>query len=442
MPIRLSTRVTFSIALAVAIGIAAAFAVAHFAAGLDVPAVAAWAVAALVAIPAVLWSAHVVVSRVAELHAVLGNALRAFHDGDFSLRLAARGDREIAELKRLYNDLADTVSADRRALYEKEILLDTILQRTPVAVVLLNPARRVIYSNAAARELLGEGRRIDGRLFDDLVSDARASLRDALSVPSDAIFRADDGGREETFHLTQRVFHLNAQEHRLVLIERLTQELRRQEVEVWKKAIRTINHEINNTVAPISSLFHSARRANETPQYREKLTEIYDLIGERLQYLQSFLESYARFARLPDPRKERSSWGDLLDQVGALYPFRLDGHPPPDGFFDRAQMEQVLINLVKNAHESGSDRGEIVVSIHRAGHDDVVRIFDRGRGMTEEVMRQALVPFYSTKQGGSGLGLALSNEIVEAHGGTMRLDMREGGGTVVTCWLPNRPAAG
>jgi signal transduction histidine kinase len=91
---------------------------------------------------------------------------------------------------------------------------------------------------------------------------------------------------------------------------------------------------------------------------------------------------------------------------------------------------------VKNAHESGSAPEEIVVSVQRAAQETVLRVVDRGRGMSEEVIRQALVPFYTTKPAGSGLGLPLCNEILEAHGGRMRLQGREGGGSSVTCWVP------
>jgi two-component system, NtrC family, nitrogen regulation sensor histidine kinase NtrY len=256
-------------------------------------------------------------------------------------------------------------------------------------------------------------------------------MRELLAHAEDSIFNYGD----ETFHLTQRVFHLNTQRHRLVLVERLTPELRRQEVGVWKKAIRVINHEINNTVAPISSLFHSARVAQENPQHRHRLEEIYGLIEERLAFLRHFLDAYAEFARLPEPRKEKTAWKDIIEPVRALYEFRVEGAPQIECSLDRSQMEQVLINLVKNAHESGSDQSEIVVSVQRAGDDCVMQVLDRGRGMSEDVMRQALLPFYTTKPGGSGVGLALCNEIVEGHGGRMRLQAREGGGTVVTCWL-------
>jgi two-component system, NtrC family, nitrogen regulation sensor histidine kinase NtrY len=390
---------------------------------------AAYAGGALMTLVAVLWCAQVIVSRITELHAVLGNALRAFRDGDFGLRLTARGDREVAELKALYNDIADAVRNDRRGLHEKEILLDTILQRTPVAVVLLNAADRIIYSNGVSRDLLADGARVNERLLHEL--NLAAPLRESLAAAGDSIFKIDD----ETFHVSQRIFHLNTQRHRLVLLERLTPELRRQEVGIWKKAIRVINHEINNTVAPISSLFHSARRAQEMPEHRHRLDEIYGLIEERLTFLRNFLDAYAEFARLPEPRKERTAWSDVLDAVQTLYPFRIEGTPSLQSNIDSAQMQQALINLIKNAHESGSDPNEIVVSVQTDGTDAVLRILDRGRGMSDDVMRQALLPFYSTKPGGSGVGLALANEIVEAHGGRMRLQAREGGGTVVTCWL-------
>jgi two-component system, NtrC family, nitrogen regulation sensor histidine kinase NtrY len=423
--VRLSHRVTIVVALTALVGIGATFAALRVTDGWY-----AYGLAFAIVLPAVLWSSYVIASQVRELHDDLGNALRATRDGDYGLRLAVRGDVEVAELKRLYNELADAVRVDRHEIHNKELLLDTILQRTPVAVVLVNAAERVIYSNVVARELLARGARLDGRVLDEILEHVTPTVREALASHDDAILSVGD----ETFHLTQRIFRLHTQQHRLILLERLTPELRRQEVTVWKKAIRIINHEINNTVAPISSLFHSARRAHELPEHHHRLDEIYELIEERLQFLRSFLESYAQFARLPDPRKERVPWAEVLDSVRALYPFTVDGAAQADGFFDRTQLEQVLINLVKNAHEAGSE--EVTVTIQRATEDWVVRVLDRGRGMPEEVMRQALVPFYTTKPGGSGLGLALCNEIVEAHGGRMRLAGREGGGTEVTMWIP------
>ena len=393
---------------------------------------ASWALAALLAAPFVFFGARTISGRLTQLHDDLGNALRAARDGDLGLRLVVRGDLEIAELKQLYNELADTVRAASYDIRNKEILLDTVLQRTPVAVILLNAASRVIYSNTVARELVANGNRIDGRLLDEITASVDPALRELLATPADALFNTAD----ETFHISQRLFRIHTQEHRLILLERLTPELRRQEVGVWKRAIRLMNHEINNSIAPISSLFHSARRAQELPEHRHRLEEIYGLIEERLQFLREFLEGYAQFARLPEPHKERVVWSEVFDAARAFYPFRVEGHPELEAHIDRTQLQQVVINLVKNAHESGSDPNEIVVSLQRATNDCVLRVLDRGPGMPEDVMRQALVPFFTTKPSGTGLGLALCNEIVEAHGGRMRVAAREGGGTVVTCWVP------
>jgi nitrogen fixation/metabolism regulation signal transduction histidine kinase len=155
---------------------------------------------------------------------------------------------------------------------------------------------------------------------------------------------------------------------------------------------------------------------------------------DRLLSLRAFLDSYADFARLPAPRKAHEPWAALLDDVRGLYPFAVEGSIPPDGFFDRGQMQQVLINLLKNAHESDSD--DVSVSIIASGGGTLLRVLDRGRGMDDDVMRQALLPFFSTKPGGTGLGLAVSNEIIDAHGGRVTLQRREGGGMAVNCWIP------
>jgi two-component system, NtrC family, nitrogen regulation sensor histidine kinase NtrY len=385
-------------------------------------------------LPFVFWSAGRLVRYVEWSLTSLDDGLRAFKDGDFSMRLAAGSDDRTMHIKKLYNEVADVLRVQRNDVYQKELLLDTILQRTPVAVVLVSESDRVVYSNTAAREFFGA--RLDGRHFAGVVQPLAQSMREAIEAGGNAIVTVPAGDRDETFHLTQRTFHLNTVTHRLVLIERLTAELRRQEVTVWKNAIRVINHELNNTIAPISSLIHSARIAQERPDRRHHLPEIYGTIEERLAFLRTFLESYAQFARLPQPRRERTPWQEILDDVAALYEFRVDGNPHEEANIDRAQMQQVVINLVKNAQESGSPPDEIVVSVQRAVEGTVLRVLDRGPGMSEEVIRQALVPFYTTKPAGSGLGLALCNEIVEAHGGRMRLQGREGGGTAVTCWVP------
>jgi two-component system nitrogen regulation sensor histidine kinase NtrY len=147
-------------------------------------------------------------------------------------------------------------------------------------------------------------------------------------------------------------------------------------------------------------------------------------------------EDRAEFARLPAPRRERVAWSDLIEEVRRLYPFELRGSARGEANVDRAQMQQVLINLLKNAMGSGSASSEIALEITLAAGGTQLRVMDRGTGMEESTRRQAILPFYSTKPTGTGLGLAICNEIIDAHGGRLSLHGREGGGTVATLWIP------
>jgi PAS domain S-box-containing protein len=374
----------------------------------------------------------------------LSDGVRSFRDTDFSMRLAATRDDELGELVALYNEMGDALRAERHDIYQRELLLDTVLQGAPVGIILEDRNGRVVYGNRAARDLLGARARLEGRMMADVLSGCRRELREALAAPGDALFTVGGEGEEETYRTARRVFHLNMQPNVLHLVERLTPELRRKEVEVWKRAIRVMSHELNNSLAPIRSLSHSARQAAGRPEHTALLEGILATIEERATHLAAFLEGYARFARLPQPRPEPVDWRQFLESVHAMSPFQLAAVPPAEpGWFDAVQMQQVLINLLKNAQESGSPPQEIGVSVHlTAQAESVLRVVDRGPGMDPSVMKRALLPFHSsTKQAGSGVGLALCKEIVEAHGGGLRIENRTGGGLVVTCWLPAGPAS-
>ncbi|MFN2385315.1 MAG: ATP-binding protein, partial [Thermoanaerobaculia bacterium] len=131
------------------------------------------------------------------------------------------------------------------------------------------------------------------------------------------------------------------------------------------------------------------------------------------------------------------AWQPFLESVQSVFPFRIAGEVPREaGRFDPGQLQQVLINLLKNATESGSPAGEVAVGVETTPQGTLLHVLDRGKGMDEKTMRMALLPFYSSKQSGSGLGLPLCTEILSAHGGGLRIQRRSGGGTVVTCILP------
>ena len=386
-----------------------------------------------------LWSTGRSLGSVSRTLQAVTDGVRSFRDTDFSMRLAVTRDDELGELVALYNEMGDALRAERHEIYQRELLLDTLLQGAPMAIVLTGASGRVAYANREARNLFGAGHRLEGRAFAELTAACPATLREALAAVGDAIFSVSrEDADEETYRTSVRSFDLNVQRHTLHVVERLTPELRRREVEVWKRAIRVMNHELNNSLAPISSLVHSARLVLGRPEHAHRLEEIFATIDERARHLSEFLEGYARFARLPRPRPRGVAWDEFVEGAQRLVPFRLEGALPPEpGSFDPSQLEQVLINLLKNAREAGSPEDEIAVSIRPAPAGGVaLQVADRGRGMDAETARRALLPFFSSKPAGTGLGLPLCNEILEAHGGRLSLQSRPGGGTVVTCWLP------
>lgn len=426
-------RLTTSIALRAAIDVAAIIATAAAAAHFTHEPLLIAAATAAAALPLTWLLLRAPLRRMRVNLGALTDGVRGFSDGDFSLRLRVTGDDEITGLVSMYNDIGNVLRAQRNEALQRELLFETVLQATPLAIVLTAESGRVVYANRAARELFTPGERLEGRLLEEILGHAPA-LRDAFVSDRDTLFTAGS----ESYHLARRTFYLNGRAHLLWIANRLTPELRRQEVEVWKRAIRVLNHELNNSLAPIRSLFHSARVIRHREEQWHRMDEINAAVEERLDYLQRFLDGYAAFARLPKPRPERTRWLDVLEAVQQIVPFRIASPPPAHaGNVDRAQIEQVVINLVKNAAEAGSAPDDIVVDVQRRAGGSLLTVSDRGEGMSDETITRALLPFWSTKPGGSGLGLPLCNEIVDAHGGHLRIARREGGGTVVSCWLPD-----
>jgi nitrogen fixation/metabolism regulation signal transduction histidine kinase len=394
--------------------------------------------APLVLVPFALSVARTVTAPMASLLRALAGSVVSFRDGDFSVSLVDERRDEFGDLVRAHNELGRVLRAERQNLFQRELLLDTMVQNSPTALVLIEPGDHVVYANLAARALLNGGRALNGTRFADIAAECPEPLQRALAQHQDSLFSVTIEREEETFHLSQKSFRLQSRTHRLLLIKRLTRELSRQEVQTWKKVIRVISHELNNSLAPISSLAHSGRELARIGD-AARLTPVFDTIEERARHLHGFIHGYAEFARLPQPRHERIGWTEFLDQIQRHYAFQLTAPlPEHDGWFDRAQVEQALINLLKNAHESGGAAEDVELALLERGDELRIDVRDRGHGMSETVLANALLPFYSTKRRGTGLGLALAREIVEAHGGRISLANREGGGLSVSLTLPRQ----
>ena len=435
--IRLSlvTRWTALVATLLALGIIMALALDHFLPGR--PVLVSGICLALV-VPIAVITMRAQIQPILSLFRALEGTVTSYKDGDFSFSLHWPQNDELADLVGAHNALGHVLREQRLALVQRELLLDTMVQNTPVAMLLVGDAA-VVYANVAARQLLNEGRRLEGHALADIVAQSSPALGEALARAGDGLFTAGDSEDEEVYHLARRTFMLNGRRHELLLLRQLTQELRRQEVQTWKKVIRVISHELNNSLAPLTSLAHSGAELVRRGQ-TERLPQILETIEERTRHLESFILGYARFAKLPTPRVEVCRWPQFIERLASEVTFRL-AEPLPDepAQFDPAQMEQALLNLLKNAHESGSPPQDVELQVKSALGMLRIEVLDRGQGMNDAVLTNALVPFYSTKRSGTGLGLALAREIAEAHGGRITLGNRDGGGLMVTMIVPLLP---
>jgi two-component system, NtrC family, nitrogen regulation sensor histidine kinase NtrY len=364
----------------------------------------------------------------------LSGTVTSYRDGDFAFSLAWPKNDELGELVSAHNALGDTLRQQREALIHRELLLDTMVQNSPVAMLLFDGAERVVYANLTARKLLGGGRRLEGFERAAILAAGPESLRQAVDQGGDGLFAMDglEGSDDaEMFYLARSHFRLNGRPHELFVLRHLTSEIRREEVRTWKKVIRVISHELNNSLAPIASLAHSGRGVGD------QLDRVFSTIAERAHHLERFILGYARFAKLPAPRLETIHWAELIERLRTQIPFELIGTlPESPARADAAQLEQALVNVVRNAHESGSPLTEVSLRVRRLPSAVAIEVCDRGSGMNEAALANALLPFYSTKRDGTGLGLALVREIAEAHGGRVALANRPEGGLCVTLTLP------
>lgn len=369
-------------------------------------------------------------------------ALLHFKDGEFSLRLPTQKNHQLQHIANLLHQVADSFRVERSSLLQRELLLDRVFSTVSSALLLTDGREKVVLCNPAARQLLSHGKAIKGAALSNLLPHLPLPLAEAIEKHEDGLFSLDgQEGEPEIWHLSCENFSLNGQQHCLYHFKQMTRTLSRSEVDTWKKVIRVLSHELNNSLGPISSLAHSGKQLLARLPLPEAetnmLAQIFSTLSESATHLTQFLSGYAQFTRLPKPQPHDIHWLNFLTSLQNLVTFQWSELLPlRAGFADAGQLSHVLINLIKNATEAGAPPETISLHISAQGDWDKITLSDGGSGMSDEQLKQAMLPFYSTKRDGTGLGLALCREIVDAHGGRIKLANGKDGGLVVTIWLP------
>jgi nitrogen fixation/metabolism regulation signal transduction histidine kinase len=344
------------------------------------------------------------------------------------------------EITRLERELAEREAA----ALERQLMLQAVVDGAPAAIVLLDEIGIIRFTNLAARELFFESVAPEGQNFLLLLATVPEPLRKALLADADHIFSIGSHGESETYQVAKRHLELDGQPHSLLTVRNMTVELSRQENLVLRKAIRVIHHEFANSLAPVISLLRSARTKIGKPEATAKLEQMLTVIEDRVSHLNVFLSGFAALGRLPEPRLQEVEWEGFVERLRPLLEdISIGAAPPGKGWFDPAQVQQILINLVKNAREAGSSDDQIELDVAAASEGGFrATVSDRGQGMKDDALEHAMVPSFTTKPNGSGMGLTLCREIVDAHRGRLRIARREGGGITVSFWLPPREVAG
>jgi nitrogen fixation/metabolism regulation signal transduction histidine kinase len=357
---------------------------------------------------------------------VLSNMLAGLREGDYSIRARGTGARDPLGLAFMeVNALEEILREQRLGAVEAEALLRRVMEEIDVAIFAFDHEDRLQLVNRAGERLLGRAAdRLRGRTAAEL------RLLDILSGPAPRTVDISLPGGSGRWEVRRSVARQEGLPLKLLVLSDLSRALREEERSMWQRLVRVLSHEINNSLAPIKSIAGSLQNLTGKGLEEEELSE--DL-GRGLQVIQAraeglgrFMASYATLARLPAPELEPVALGPLVERVASLetrVPVRVEEGPDLVVQADGDQLEQALINLIRNAADASLETGGVVTVrwLRRAGQTHLI-VEDEGPGISDA--SNLFVPFYTTKPGGSGIGLVLSRQIAEGHGGSLVLENR------------------
>lgn len=377
---------------------------------------------------ALIGSAVVVRNRIRFHLMTLLNLAEAVRRGEYTLRGShAKRSDVLGTLFASFNSTAEALQLQRKEMQETRHLLNKVLAEVEVAIFAFDKSLKLRLANAMGLRLLAlDEREALGRTSQALGLDF---LLTGNGAPCDT-FEYDFPGASGKWRL-QRSQHLeDGHPCELLFIVDLHATLRAEELGVWKRLIQVLSHEVNNSITPISSLSATVQTllvpAPLERESRDEINEALELIAQRSQHLHQFVGRYAKLARLPPPSRMLTNISPLLSQLPSLSnDANITLDLPVDPVFvycDSTQIDLVLINLIKNAREAMCGNGTTLVRCRAEKKFWQLEIQDEGEGVINP--DNLFVPFYTTKKNGNGIGLVLSRQIAEAHGGRLRLRNR------------------
>jgi nitrogen fixation/metabolism regulation signal transduction histidine kinase len=399
----------------------------------------------LVVIGCWLGFALAVRTRVVRPLQTMANLLAALREGDFAVRArGARRDEPLGDVLAEINTLSRTLQEQRLSALEATALLRTVMEEIEIAIFAFDAEGKLRLANHAAQSLLDKpAERILGRGADEL------GLGECLTGDPARILSLSFPGAQGRWGMRRSQFREGGRPHELVVIADLSRTLREEELQAWQRIVRVLGHELNNSLAPIKSIAGSLgamlKSPKRAPDWEDDMRSGLDIIASRAEMLARFMQAYARLAKLPHPTVTPTPLRPLVQRVIALetrLPVEMDAGPELTVACDAAQIEQLVINLVKNAVEAaleqrlaGRPDAGVRVSWQRNSHAIELLVQDDGPGIAQAT--NLFVPFFTTKPEGSGIGLVLCRQIAENHGGSLTLANRtDGTGCIATLRLP------
>ena len=357
----------------------------------------------------------------------ISNLIAALREGDYTIRVrGARHGDALGEAAVELNALAESLREQRLGAMEATALLQTVIAEIDVAIFAFDVDTRLQLVNRAGERLLGRAaEQLLGRRAEDVALDEYLE-----GEPAQTVFATFAGGSGR-WGVRRGSFRERGRPHQLLVISDLSRELREEERQAWRRIIRVIGHELNNSLAPIKSIAGSLESLLAAPDrdadWDEDARRGLAVIGSRAEALNRFMQAYAALARLPAPARRAVDLGRMVDRVRAMeMRVAVEVEPGPELTLhvDGDQIDQALINLVRNAADAALETGGgVAVGWSRGAGYVEIRVADDGPGLSGT--SNLFVPFFTTKPGGSGIGLVLARQIVEAHGGALSLENRD-----------------